>query len=246
MIKRKLFWKQIFVFNKKYFLAACCVIACCIVILLCFPIALLWKCLLALVVAGTFYLSVVSLVSSYFIYDRSDLYKFNWLKKIGVDNETIFNVYSGYSESGHLLNSAFPEKNIIQLDFFNAAVSVTDSIKIANKLGEPLEHISIDYRNWNIRASAGTILFMQSLHELRTMEQKVWCLMEATRSLDPGGTIIVSEHLCNLKNFLIYGPGAFHFFGSAHWKHAFAHANLYISSEKSITPFVKVYILSPS
>ena len=243
--KKKMFWKQILIFNRPAFISSALLITLCIFLLLFFgDMQKFYKIILGLIIFGAFYFSIVSILFSYFIYDRSDLYKFNWLKPYLKDDGNLFNVYSGYSEGGHILNKIFVQKRMTHFDFFDHSVSVTGSIQKAQSVSEPIKNIPVIFNDWKVQDKATTILFMQSLHELRKKEQKIECLNEAACHLSPGGKLIVTEHLCDIKNFLIYGPGAFHFFGKRHWKGVFKNASLKVSGEFNITPFVKIYILS--
>ena len=240
----KMFWKQIFSFNKPAFILSASVIIICTAVLCFFQLVIFLKILLAFIIFGAAYFSFGSLLASYFIYDRSSLYKFSWLRPYLSPQTRLYNLYSGYSESGHLLEQAFPGYSIRHFDFFDPQSAVTASIRTAQRLSKPLDAEMIDYKNWETGHKAGIILFMQSLHELRPLDQKVDCLLKAKENMEPGGRIIVVEHLCDLKNFLIYGPGAFHFFGERHWRKAFQDAGLEVVSSFNITPFIKTFILS--
>lgn len=237
------FYKQIFIFNRPFFNAAAIIILAGAA-LLCFanfsfPIRII-------LVAGlisTAYLSIGSLFFSHLIYDLSDLYKYNWLKPFVKNNDVAFNLFSGYSESAHMLGKEFGSGRFKHIDFYEEAVSVTSSIKIAKALSQPIENVSINFADWGSVGNSSLILFMQSLHELRPMKQKIACLKEAAAHLEPGGLIIIAEHLCDWKNFLIYGPGAFHFFGNKHWEKAISLSGLQKEKVFHVTPFIKIFVL---
>ena len=239
------FFQQIFYFNKRTYLAS-----------LFFTLSLLLlqnyiqpprpiSILVYLGITGTIYFTFSSLFFSYLIYDCSDLYKFNWLKKLIPTKQTIFlNVYSGYTEAGHLLQSALTENTILHLDFYNEQISTTNSIKVAKKLSRSIDNKKIQYNNWQFDSKTDTILFMQSLHELLEMRQQIECLQEAKLLLvNNESKIIIVEHLCDLKNFLIYSIGAFHFFGKKRWQNVINEAGLIIEKEINMTPFIKVFVL---
>ena len=238
------FYQQIFYFNKKAFIAAGVIICLGLIVLLTISLAQIWFWSLLLFVFGTVYFTGISLLASYYIYDRSDLYRFTWLSPYLPSSARLYNIIAGYAESGSFLEKAFPTNKIKHLDFFEEGITVTSSIITAKNTTAPIESKIISYNNWQEGEKAETILFMQSLHELRSATQKRACLEEAATHLQAGGKIIVAEHLCDWRNFLIYGPGAFHFFGNRHYQKIFETANLRVTNLFTITPFVQVYILS--
>lgn len=240
----KKFWRQIILFNRPAFIAAGIVLIICLLLLFVFHLPFNIRLLLALVIAGTAWFSIGSVFFSYIIYDGSDLYTFNWLKTYLPQDKILFNIYSGYSEGGHILNDIFKNNSILHFDFFDKTVSVTASIKKAQQLSIPLKNIHSDVNDLGTDKKADAILFMQSLHELRAKELKTVFLRECARHLNPGGRIIIAEHICNLPNFLVYGPGAFHFFGERHWADTIRSAGLSAEITFHITPFVKIFILS--
>lgn len=240
----KAFWRQILIFNRVSFVAAAMISVACVCGLFFFSDSGILKVLLLLLLTGTLYFTFGSVFFSYLIYDRSDLYKFSVIKKYIRPHDTLFNLYSGYSEGGHRLNEAVAA-NIVNIDFFDKATAVTGSIRIATARSLPLKNIPVSFDHWEDTGNAGMILFMQSLHELRSIDQKTACLKEAKSHLLTAGKIIVAEHLCDWKNFMIYGPGAFHFFGQKHWLTCFSNASLKVAEEIRVTPFIKFFILEP-
>lgn len=70
------FYKQIFLFNRRAFIAAAIVVIACIIVLCFFHLNTIARWGLVIAIAGTIYLSVGSLFFSYLIYDVSDLYRY--------------------------------------------------------------------------------------------------------------------------------------------------------------------------
>jgi hypothetical protein len=237
------FYRQIFLFNKPAFVAAAVVVIACVGLFLLPDLSPFLKIIVIAIAAGTIYLSAGSLFFSYLIYDVSDLYSYNWLKPFLGKDKICFNLFSGYSEGGFMLEKVFEKKWIRQMDFFETGIAVTASIIKAKELSRVIDSSMIKYNDWKDAGDADMILFMQSLHELRPLQQKTDCLREASRHLNKNGNIIIAEHLCDWKNFLIYGPGAFHFFGDRHWKRSIASSGLLLEKIFFITPFIKVYVL---
>ncbi len=240
---RKYFFLQILLFNKRTYFFSFLLILSIVLTLLIGQFSNTISYLLILAIIGTLYFTVSSLFFSFLIYDYSDLYKFKWLEKYKTKG-TIISIYSGYTEAGPLLDKALPECSIIHLDFFDDNVSITTSIKEAKKLSSAFHSKKIIYNNWKDNQKGNLILFMQSLHELRIHTQQIDCLSEASSHLaTKESRIIVVEHLCDYKNFLIYSIGAFHFFGKKRWHNVFKNSGLTIEEELTITPFIKIFIL---
>jgi hypothetical protein len=63
------------------------------------------------------------------------------------------------------------------------------------------------------------------------------------RVLKLNGKIIVTEHLRDFPNFLAYTIGFFHFHSKKTWKKTFQEADLKVSEEIKITPFLTTFIL---
>ncbi|MEZ5164943.1 MAG: hypothetical protein R2695_00080, partial [Acidimicrobiales bacterium] len=61
---------------------------------------------------------------------------------------------------------------------------------------------------------------------------------ELRRVLRPDGRLIVTEHLRDIANVAVYGPGAFHFQPAGTWIDRAAEAGFELASDVSITPFV--------
>ena len=242
---KKYFFQQIILFNKTTYLASLLFLLSLLLLLIfvSLPFLLFYFLLIALI--GGIYFSFASILFSYFIYDLSDLYHFNWLCQLLTDpKSTIFNVFSGYTEAGHLLQKNLNNHPLQHYDFFNKNTSVTSSIKRAKELSEPINCTEINYNNWQLNNKADYILFMQSLHELREADQQTECLIEASKYLNsPDSRIVIVEHLRDIKNFSIYSMGVFHFHSYHRWISVINASGLAIEKEFTITPFVKVFVL---
>jgi hypothetical protein len=195
---------------------------------------------------GTIWFVFASIFFSWFIYDRSSLYTFNWLLS-EEKMKTIWNIFSGYTEAGHLLEQKAIHQRVIHFDFYSEEVSVTSSIQIAKKNSQPIQHTAIQFDNWNQNEKTNCILFMQSLHELREESQQIACLREAKKYLaETSDVIYVVEHLRDINNFLIYASGVFHFFSRKRWLRVFEKSGLTVEKEFQITPFIRTFILKPT
>jgi SAM-dependent methyltransferase len=76
-------------------------------------------------------------------------------------------------------------------------------------------------------------------HELRDLAGQRALFGALRDALRPGGRLVVTEHLRDLANFAVYGPGAMHFQRLATWRARAVEAGLTPDSEAAITPFVR-------
>jgi SAM-dependent methyltransferase len=81
-------------------------------------------------------------------------------------------------------------------------------------------------------------------HELRSRESRLKFFCELSRVLRPGGRVVLVEHLRDWKNFLVYGPGAFHFFSRRDWLLIGTQAGFSNAHEVGMTPFVRCFVLT--
>jgi SAM-dependent methyltransferase len=76
-------------------------------------------------------------------------------------------------------------------------------------------------------------------HEVRDLAAQRALFARLRDALRPGGRLVVTEHVRDLANFAVYGPGAMHFQSLATWRARAAEAGLAPESEAAITPFVR-------
>lgn len=79
-------------------------------------------------------------------------------------------------------------------------------------------------------------------HEIRDVDERRLLFAELARILRPGGQVIVTEHVIDLANLAVYGPGAFHFRTGRTWRRAGRGTGLTPTDERRLTPFVRQYI----
>ena len=187
-----------------------------------------------------------SLLVSHVIYDRSDLYRFAWLRKINLPAKGNFiNVHSGFDETSVHLQRVFPDADWQILDFYNPKIHTEVSIARARKHRPPLpQTIGIQADNWPLGSgSADAVFGLLAVHEIRSDEGKAAFFGEARRVLRPGGIFVLAEHPRDAANFMAYGPGFLHFFSERTWHKAFAEAGFQVADAFGITPFVRIFVL---
>jgi len=57
------------------------------------------------------------------------------------------------------------------------------------------------------------------------------------------GQILLTEHIRDWKNFLVFGPGFLHFHSRREWQRVAQEAGLSVEREGSVTPFVRWFLL---
>jgi hypothetical protein len=189
---------------------------------------------------------LISLFVSFYIYDRSSLYSLDWLGSLPVSsNAQLVNINAGFDETSLLLSQKFPLNNMRVFDFYDAQKHTEISIERARKAYPvfagtrpistshvPLAPCSIDF-----------IFLLLSAHEIRSTEERVLFFKQLKESLNEKGNIVVVEHLRDWNNLLAYNLGFFHFLSKNEWMYTFRSAELNITSEKKITPFISAFIL---
>ena len=84
---------------------------------------------------------------------------------------------------------------------------------------------------------------MLAVHELRTETERVQWFAEARRVTRAGGRVVVVEHVRDLANVCVFGPGALHFHSVSAWRRSWERAQLRSCDEFRITPWVRVFVL---
>lgn len=197
---------------------------------------------LCLLIAGTI---IVSLLVSYYVYDYSQLYKFNWLGDLITDGAVALNINAGFDETSELLNARFHHQQFTVLDFYDpkrhteisikraraAYPAFPNTIRIATtKL--PIEDKSID-----------TVYVIFSAHEIRDENERTNFFKELNRVIKPEGQIVVVEHLRDFNNFFAYNIGFMHFYSLSTWLSTFKAAQLKVHKEIKVTPFISTFLL---
>ncbi|MNY09362.1 Ubiquinone/menaquinone biosynthesis C-methyltransferase UbiE [compost metagenome] len=189
-------------------------------------------------------LNAISLAVSYYVYDRSGLYEFDWLKVLKTEKR-IVNISAGFDESSALLKDRFKDVELIVLDFYDPMKHTEVSIKRARKAYPTYDgtrqvkttHLELEGN------SADKILVMLSAHEIRNEQERIAFFKELKRVIRADGQIFIVEHLRDRANFLAYNIGFFHFYSKSVWCRTFQDADLNIKHEIKLTPFISTFIL---
>jgi SAM-dependent methyltransferase len=227
---------QIWKYNRRFYLASLSGFTAAAIASIWMPFVLR-ALLLAGVSVGLLW-TLSSLAVSHYIYDRSPLYDFGWLRA----PHAWLTIHSGLDETSALLRARFPGATARVFDMYDARVMTEPSIAKARELtvNPPCERV--DWRALPARdGEFDTVFLTFAAHELRERRAREELFREAARVLDAGGTVVLMEHLRDLANFLAFGPGCWHFWPRREWLHAASTAGLRVAEEFPVTPFVRVF-----
>lgn len=185
-----------------------------------------------------------SLLASFYIYDFSGLYNFNWIKKNNSE-KVIVNINAGFDETSALLKIKFDYAELLALDFYDPKKHTEISIKRARKAYPAFpdtKQIETSYLKLE-NNSVDKIFVLFSAHEIRNELERISFFNELNRVLKPSGEIYITEHLRDLPNFLVYTFGFFHFYSKISWFRIFDKTNFKLQQEIKLTPFVSTFIL---
>lgn len=187
---------------------------------------------------------VISLLTSFYVYDYSSFYEFKWIKS-SEKQETILNINAGFDETSMVLNKRFPKSNLIIADFYNPKRHTEVSIKRARKAYPPVEGtIKINTSELPFPSnSVDKVYLTLAAHEIRNYNERVLFFKDIKRITTEDGIIYVTEHLRDVPNFLAYNIGFLHFYPRSNWIKTFEEAGLKLESELKNTPFISTFKL---
>jgi SAM-dependent methyltransferase len=200
-----------------------------------------------LVMAGSLHFLIGSITVSHLVYDRSDLYRWNWLRRAldnGGQGHFVF-CHSGFDEASSDLRQRLGHARWTVLDHFDAARMTEASIHRARKVSPaPEGTIAAPFDTWPVTADSVDVVFgVLAIHELRReAERKAW-FAEAKRCLRSKGRVVLVEHTRDLANFLAFGPGFLHFHSPAAWRRCWEQTGMCCIEEFRVTPWVRVFVL---
>lgn len=238
----------IFRFNWPLYLAAAVVflVGCCCLFLVG---STLLKLVCGGAVAGAGYFIFVSLGVSHLIYDRSDLYRWQWLERAlgGKPPERFVVCHAGFDEVSEALRNELAPSEHVTLDHFDPKLMTEPSIHKARRLFPPTaDTIPAPFDHWPMEdASADVVFGLLAIHEFRSVAERSRWFAEARRCLKPGGRILLAEHLRDAANFMAFGPGFLHFHSTANWKRSWESAGLQAVDDFRITPWIRITVIVP-
>ncbi len=234
-------------FNWPVYLLAALVLAAAVICAILVPVPWL-KAAAALAGAGALHFIVVSLGVSHWVYDRSDLYRWNWLVRAAgeVRHGMMVVCHSGFDEASAMLRARFPGSALQMLDHYDDKRMREPSIRRARALfPRPPETTAAPHDRWPVETGSADVVFgILAIHELRSVEERAAWFAEARRCLGTGGRVVLVEHVRDFANFLAFGPGFLHFHSVVSWRSSWESAGLRLADGFRITPFVRVFTLT--
>ena len=190
--------------------------------------------------------ALASIIISYYVYDLSELYDFNWLDTLEIkDGGELLNIHSGFDESSEQLMEKFSGSQLRVFDFYQARnhteVSIRRAQKAQTKNSNAIKISTSQIPALDNSVDAGFVIF--SAHEIRDDSERIVFFRELRRTLKNSGKIVVTEHVRDVSNVLAYNLGAFHFLTRSEWLATSEGANLRVSKMIKITPFVTTFVL---
>lgn len=238
---------QILAFNWTFYALASLAVCVLLAIDLYFTLHPVLKFLLFASCALALFWTLSSLLVSHYVYDRSRLYRWDWLA-LQFKNPPAHwvNIHAGLDQTTDALERLFPDPARKIIDIYDASRMTEPSIKRARRFSNAAQAAqSADASSLPILDSECDAIFLIfAAHELRNRHDRQKLFQEACRSLKPGGQLILVEHLRDLPNFLAYGPGALHFHSRKEWLASWRDSGLDLLSEISITAFVRSFTLA--
>ncbi len=201
----------------------------------------------AAVVAGAIFAvlwSIFSLVVSHWVYDRSEIYRWNWIATwFCAPPKRWVHLHAGLDDSSECIRTLFPETEGTVVDIFDPAEMTEASIVEARKISRVSgEHA--DFKHLPLKDEAADAVFLIfTAHELRGADAREELFQEVFRVTGLGGRVVLLEHLRDWKNFAAFGPGFLHFYSHGEWLRLAKKAGFEIESDTSMTPFVRLFIL---
>ncbi|MDX2003621.1 MAG: methyltransferase domain-containing protein [Chitinophagales bacterium] len=190
---------------------------------------------------------VLSVVTSWYIYDLSGLYEYRWMDVLPERHpKNIVNIHAGYDETSGLLSERFPSSKLTVLNIFDKEQHTEFSLRQA-QAAIPQSISSITARSNQLplgNNSIDCVCLLFAAHEIRNDKERIAFFHEINRILAEDGILVVMEHRRDFANFLVYNIGAFHFFSINTWLKTFKEASFQMVHHLPHTPFISVFILS--
>lgn len=188
-----------------------------------------------------------SLGFSHLIYDRSGLYRWEWLQHLlqGLSVREATFCHCGFDDASPLVRHHFHDIQWQVLDHYNERQMTEPSIRRARATFPPSSDTrKAPYDAWPVAAgSTDLVLGFLAIHELRTEADRSRWFAECRRSLRVSGRVVLVEHVRDAANFLAFGPGFLHFHSPASWRRCWESAGFHCINESRVTPFVRVFVL---
>jgi SAM-dependent methyltransferase len=134
------------------------------------------------------------------------------------ERAVIADLHIGTWRHSHLLTELRPEATVHSVNCWNAGGPPSEAnVKQLHELEGPPQHptfetiAALDFKVPLADRSCDAVVMGFGIHEIDARGPREQLFDEARRLLRPGGKLLLFEHLVDLENFVIFGPGI------AHW-----------------------------
>lgn len=206
------------------------------------------KLICGITMAAAAYFIIGSLGVSHFVYDRSDLYRWEWLGRAlrGANLRQAIFCHCGFDETSADLRERFSGVQWQILDHFDRKQMTEASIRRARAKFPPIQGtLSARHDSWPLPGESADVVFgLLAIHELRSEAERSAWFAESRRCLGRNGRVVLVEHVRDPANFLAFGPGFLHFHSPASWRRCWEGAGFRSVDQFCLTPFVQVFVLT--
>jgi SAM-dependent methyltransferase len=196
---------------------------------------------LAAIAVGAAWFAAASLVATNVVYDRSEFAGWEWPRRLfRRPPRRVAVLHAGLDNVSAHVCRLWPEAEVEVVDFYDPATMTEPAIARARgdtRKGDELAAM---------RPGLDAAFVVLAAHELRTRPDRAEFFSRVAEALAPAGRLVLVEHLRDLPNALVYGPGAWHFLPRADYLVAFEDARLKLLEERSMTPFLRLWVLGRS
>jgi SAM-dependent methyltransferase len=133
------------------------------------------------------------------------------------ERAVIADLHIGTWRHSHLLAELRPGATVHSVNCWNAAGPPSEAnVKQLHELEGPPQHprfeaiSAVDFRVPLADRSCDAVMMGFGIHEIEPGGPRERLFDEARRLLRPGGKLLLFEHLVDLENFIIFGPGIGH------------------------------------
>jgi SAM-dependent methyltransferase len=146
------------------------------------------------VAVGVLATTIISLLVSWYVYDKSELYRFGWLPEVPA-GANIVNIHAGFDETSSLLADKYPTADLRVLDFYDPKLHTEVSIKRARRAYPPYPGtLPISTTDLGLEAESIDMIFLLlAAHEIRQLEERAHFFQQIRQALKPGGHVILTE-----------------------------------------------------